>query len=62
MRYEAPMIQCDGCPVDAPDYYEQLADSVNGVMITETRRAPGWLSDDEGDWCPDHAKTRERKP
>lgn len=56
MRYDAPMIQCDGsggfCGARIDDYYEQTADAVDGVRITVTKPAPGWEVIDGEDYCP----------
>lgn len=57
MRADLPILICDdehGCGATTDDYYAQFADSVNGVKITRTERAPGWSSNEEGDWCPEH--------
>jgi hypothetical protein len=53
-----PSISCDGddglCGRIESDYFEGLADSVNGVRITSTTRAPGWTSEGDEDFCPKH--------
>lgn len=57
-RYEEPMLKCDGnegfCDLTERDYYAQYASAVNGIAITETRRAPHWLSTGDEDYCPEH--------
>ena len=57
-RYRAPEIRCDygegECDETTPDYYEGTADSVDGVKITISKRAPGWFSTLDADYCPEH--------
>jgi len=57
-RYEEPMMQCDGddgyCGASERDYYEQCASAVSGIAITASRRAPGWVTDGDEDYCPNH--------
>lgn len=56
-RAELPVMICDsedGCGQYEEDYYETCADSVDGIKITETERAPGWHSADGADFCPYH--------
>ena len=57
-----PIFLCDahdGCEEWTVDYYAGTASSVDGVPITETRRAPGWVRGRidglEYDFCPEHA-------
>lgn len=60
-----PIIICDyegGCGDEAPDYFEQCADTVGGVRITATTRHPGWVSTDGSDLCPEHARQAAPKP
>lgn len=56
-RYEVPEMSCDddhGCDATTPDFYECTADSVDGIKITATQRAPGWFSTLDADYCPQH--------
>lgn len=58
MRTERPVLICDAgetCGCWVLDFYEECADSVDGVRITSTVRHPGWTSTDDADFCPDHA-------
>lgn len=58
MRTERPVLICDAgetCGCWALDFYEECADSVDGVRITSKVRHPGWASTDDDDFCPDHA-------
>lgn len=59
MRGRTPTLHCDAedglCGTWDVDYYEATASSVNGVTITETERAPGWVSTKLEDFCPEHA-------
>lgn len=62
MRYESPTLMCDAeeCYNTADDFYSQLVSSVDGVPITEKRRAPGWVSlSSGGDYCPQHVEAKE---
>lgn len=58
MRGRTPTIHCDAedgsCGAWDVDYYTAAVDSVDGVKVTRERRAPGWLSTDEDDFCSDH--------
>lgn len=57
MRSHTPTLHCDAdldCPEWSVDYYEITASTVDGVRITTTERAPGWLSTDGTDLCPEH--------
>lgn len=58
-RATAPTLHCDdeGCDAWEIDEYEICADSVNGIRITSTRRAVGWLTVNDEDFCPEHAST-----
>ena len=56
-RATLPVMICDsedGCGEYVEDYYETCADSVGGIRITWTERAPGWYSADDEDFCPYH--------
>ena len=56
-RYTVPEIRCDhdsDCDTTTPDFYEQAASSVNGVNVTISKRAPGWFSTINADYCPEH--------
>ena len=62
MRASIPAIYCDYdglCDEWEVDYYKSCAYSVGSIRITETERAPGWLSDRLNDYCPNHKETRE---
>lgn len=63
MRGTTPTVHCDAedglCGSWDVDYYEATASTVNGVRITETERAPGWVNGDE-DYCPEHATEATR--
>jgi len=52
------MLSCDGddgsCGSVATDYFEECASKVGGVTITASRRAPGWTSSGDEDYCPAH--------
>lgn len=60
MRGRRPALLCDGddgeCGAWDVDYWTETASMVNGIRITSTRRAPGWVSTDDGDWCREHAQ------
>ena len=57
-RGTAPIIQCDAedgfCGVWEIDHYETGASTVNSVPVTASERSPGWLSDGDEDYCPEH--------
>lgn len=57
-RSQMPILSCDGddgyCGAVETDYYEGLASRVNDVPITSTQRAPGWVSQGDEDFCPEH--------
>jgi hypothetical protein len=59
VRGRTPTIHCDGddgnCGAWDVDYYEATANSVNGISITSEHRAPGWVSTNLWDFCPEHA-------
>lgn len=59
MRANVPAISCDAedglCGAWEADFYEQCTWSVAGIRITATVRAPGWVSTDDTDLCPEHA-------
>ena len=59
MRASVPTIHCDaedgGCGAWDVDHYESCATTVGGVLITKTRRAPGWINGEDADFCPEHA-------
>ena len=61
MRFHVPTIHCDGdegsCDAWAVDNYEGTASTVDGVRITRQVRAPGWVSTEATDLCPEHANT-----
>lgn len=61
-RGHMPVLICDGddgfCGETETDYYEQCASTVNGVPITQAKRAPGWESDEDSDLCPGCARQR----
>lgn len=65
-RDHMPIISCDGddgsCYQVSTDFYESLADSVNGIRMTSTQRAPGWTSSGDEDFCPEHTPTNSTKP
>lgn len=58
-RDQMPILSCDGndgyCGAVVTDYYDQCASKVDGVAITSKRRAPGWTSAGDEDYCPEHA-------
>lgn len=58
-RDHMPIISCDGddgyCGAVETDYYDQCASAVDGMAITASRRAPGWASSGDEDYCPEHA-------
>lgn len=56
------MIRCDeehGCDATTYDFYEQGADSVDGVKVSISKRAPGWFSTIGADYCPEHLPWKE---
>lgn len=59
MRGSTPTLHCDAnegfCGTWDVDYYEATASTVNGVKITDKKRAPGWVSTKTSDYCPEHA-------
>src|SRR5699024_13632 len=59
VRGRTPTIHCDAedgtCGAWDVDHFETGAYTVNGVPITSTQRAPGWVSTDLDDYCPEHA-------
>lgn len=59
MQSRTPTIHCDAedgeCGTWEVDYYAACVSAVNDIPITLSRRAPGWLCDDEQDLCPEHA-------
>lgn len=64
--WDMPVIGCDdpgGCDEWTPDYYAQAAHSVDGVRVTKTQRAPGWVRRDidgvPSDLCPQHVTTTD---
>lgn len=61
MRGRTPTIHCDGddglCGAWDVDNYEATVSTLDGVQITAERRAPGWVSTDFEDFCPEHAAT-----
>lgn len=58
-RSTVPTVHCnsdDGLCVEWDvDHYKVSTHSVGGVKITQTTRAPGWVSTDHEDYCPEHA-------
>ena len=58
MRGQTPTLHCDAddgnCGTWDVDYFDALASSVGGVKITRRHRAPGWVSTDDTDHCPEH--------
>lgn len=58
MRGRTPTLHCDAdygeCGAWDVDYYEANTSTVNGVRITATTRAPGWVSTKLEDFCPEH--------
>lgn len=62
MRSQTPTLHCDAehgfCESWDVDYYEASASTVDGVKITSERRAPGWVSTNLTDLCPQHAAER----
>lgn len=58
MQGRAPVIYCDAeqgfCGSWDMDYYAATISAVNDVPITMTERAPGWTTNDDGDFCPEH--------
>ena len=69
MKSREPIISCDGddgeCGIWAMDYYARDVSTVNGVRMTRVERAPGWVSIDDDDFCPEHgprADTKDRRP
>ena len=61
MRGRTQLLHCDAedgeCGAWSIDFYEATVSKIDGKPVTRTERAPGWLSDDESDYCPDHAVT-----
>jgi hypothetical protein len=59
MQSHTPTVHCDGdegsCGSWDVDYFEATASTVGGVRITSERRAPGWLTVRDEDFCPEHA-------
>jgi hypothetical protein len=59
VRGSTPTIHCDAedgfCGAWDVDNYEATAYSVGGVRITQEQRAPGWVSTNLNDYCPEHA-------
>jgi len=59
MKQMTPTLHCDGnygfCTEWELDYYALNVTAVARTVITSTERAPGWLSTDNGDWCPTHS-------
>lgn len=53
MKASMPVIYCDSdwCANWTTDYYGQGASAVDGVRVTERRRAPGWISTQNRDLC-----------
>lgn len=58
-----PTIHCDGddafCGAWDIDHYETGASTVNGVQITRAERSPGWLTNGDEDYCPEHKSEAE---
>lgn len=56
---KAALLYCDAedglCGGWELDYYGQTVSAVNGIRVTTTERAPGWLTTRDGDYCPEHA-------
>lgn len=65
-RDHMPIISCDGkdgsCFQVSTDYYESFADSVDGIRMTNTQRAPGWTSVGDEGFCPDHKPPTSTTP
>jgi hypothetical protein len=59
MRGNTPTIHCDAddgtCGNWTADYYAITVSSIAKTRITAERRAPGWLSTEDEDLCPQHA-------
>lgn len=59
MRGTTPTLHCDAedgdCGSWDVDYYAATVSKVNDVVITDTERAPGWVSDRMNDYCSEHA-------
>lgn len=57
MRYEMAVLECDveDCGTWTPDDYKGLVSYVGETHITESERSPGWHSNRDGDFCPEHA-------
>jgi len=57
MKVHVPMIQCDGdsglCGEMEIDHYETGASAIDGHPLTNTNHLPGWVTSDDGDYCPD---------
>lgn len=59
MRGPIPTVQCDAedgsCGSWDIDYYALDSSSVDGAPVTSEHRAPGWVSTENSDLCPEHA-------
>lgn len=59
MRFRRPVIMCDAedyeCGAWDVDHYEETVDTFDGIKITDTHRALGWVSTADADFCPEHA-------
>lgn len=55
MRSQTPTLHCDGDDCDnwSVDYYAITAHAVDGVRINLQERAPGWVTSDDEDLCPE---------
>ena len=56
-KASVPTIHCDseyGCDAWELDNYEMTVSSINGVRVSQERRAPGWFSTLSEDYCPKH--------
>ena len=64
MKGTQRVLWCDGdCGAMTVDFWAETVSSVNGIPITVTARAPGWVSTPVTDLCPDHApQLTESKP
>ena len=63
MRGKTNILLCDhedDCDNWALDDYANTVSTVNGVVITTEQRALGWLTNRDGDFCPEHAPARQQ--